>query len=241
MKVTVRPVEKRDTAACGRICCEAFASISDRHGFPHDFPSVDVATDVMETRFADPGFYGVVAERDGAVIGSNWLDERNPIAGIGPITIDPAAQDGGAGRRLMEAAIERADERGFPGVRLVQAAYHARSLSLYTKLGFASREELAVMDGMPVDPSVDRYSVRSASVKDVPSCSDLCVAVHGALGHVGVSGSRRAWACCFRFATIRFFGGAWIAECASCLRSRSCRAASIKSRSDRTCPQSCTE
>jgi len=39
----------------------------------------------------------------------------------------------------MEAVLERAKQRGFAGVRLVQAAFHNRSLSLYTKLGFDSR------------------------------------------------------------------------------------------------------
>jgi hypothetical protein len=41
-------------------------------------------------------------------------------------------------RRL--APLERAAQRKFAGVRLVQAAYHNRSLCLYTKLGFETRE-----------------------------------------------------------------------------------------------------
>ena len=36
----------------------------------------------------------------------------------------------------MAAVLQRAAAKNFPGVRLVQAAYHNRSLSLYTKLGF---------------------------------------------------------------------------------------------------------
>ena len=36
--------------------------------------------------FSHPGFYGVVAESDGRIIGSNCLDERSPIAGVRPIT-----------------------------------------------------------------------------------------------------------------------------------------------------------
>jgi ribosomal protein S18 acetylase RimI-like enzyme len=177
--IVVRPAEERDLSECGRICFEAFAALSDRHGVPHDFPNTAVATSVVEMLFNDPGFYGVVAERDGRVLGSNWLDERNPIAGIGPITIDPAAQDAGVGRRLMDAVIARSDERGVLSVRLVQAAHHARSLSLYTKLGFASREELAVMGGVPVGPALEGYAVTPATHADVPACHELCVAVHG--------------------------------------------------------------
>ncbi|HEY6485274.1 MAG TPA: GNAT family N-acetyltransferase [Candidatus Cybelea sp.] len=114
-----------------------------------------------------------------AVIGSNWLDERNAISGIGPVTIDPAVQDGGLGRRLMNAVIERSDARGFPGVRLVQAAYHARPVSLYTRLGFASREELAVMDGDAADSNLTGYTVRPLSPDDLRACNEICTEVHG--------------------------------------------------------------
>ena len=58
------------------------------------------------------GFAGLVAERDGEVLGSAFVDERDVIAGIGPVTVDPAAQDDGIGRALMEAALERERDRG---------------------------------------------------------------------------------------------------------------------------------
>ena len=42
-------------------------------------------------------------------------------SGVGPITVDPALQNDGAGRALMNAVMERSAERGFVGIRLVQA------------------------------------------------------------------------------------------------------------------------
>ena len=72
--------------------------------------------------FSHPAFFCVVAEQNGKAIGSNCLDERTPIAGIGPITIDPAAQNRAVGRQLMQAVMTRATERKFAGIRLVQAA-----------------------------------------------------------------------------------------------------------------------
>lgn len=177
--IDIRPVTQDDVAACGRIAYEAFRSIAERHGFPPDIPNADVATGGMEKLLSGPGFYGVVAERDGKVIGSNWLDERNAISGIGPITVDPAVQDAGVGRQLMQAVIERSDARGFPGNRLVQAAYHMRSLSLYTRLDFVAREELVVMNGVPADTGLQSYTVRAMSLDDIDTCNRLCVAVHG--------------------------------------------------------------
>ena len=45
------------------------------------------------------------------------------------------------------AAMDRAAERHFAGVRLVQAAFHSRSMALYAKLGLDIREPLVVMQG----------------------------------------------------------------------------------------------
>lgn len=80
-----------------------------------------------------PDVHALVAEADGRVAGSNFLWEGEPaVAGVGPITVDPDLQDGAIGRRLMQAVLERASGKGFRSVRLVQAACHSRSLSLYS-------------------------------------------------------------------------------------------------------------
>ena len=100
--------------ACGGICYEAFTTLNQHHNFPPDFPSSAVASEVISFMFKHPGFFCVVAEEEGKIIGSNCMDERSVIAGIGPITVDPAAQDRGAGRQLMAAVINRATERHFP-------------------------------------------------------------------------------------------------------------------------------
>ncbi len=177
--VVVRPGRAEDAEGCGRVCYEAFAALGERHGFPPDFPAPEVATGLLSMLLAHPGFYAVVAELEGRVVGSNFLDERSAIAGVGPITVDPEAQDAGVGRRLMEAVLERARERAFPGVRLLQAAYHNRSLSLYAKLGFEVREPVLNMHGDPLAESVGGYAVRPASEDDLEACNRLCRDVHG--------------------------------------------------------------
>src|ERR671925_670007 len=98
MKLILRPGTIADAKECGRIDYEAFKSIADQHNFPPDFPSVEVATELVTMLLSHPGFYSVVAELDGKIVGSNFLDERSAIAGIGPITVDPQVQDSGVGR-----------------------------------------------------------------------------------------------------------------------------------------------
>ncbi|HTQ25248.1 MAG TPA: GNAT family N-acetyltransferase [Candidatus Binataceae bacterium] len=179
MDVKLREGRIDDAQACGIIAYEAFKTIAEEHNFPPDFPDPESAIMVLSFVLANPGFYKVVAELDGRIVGSNVLDERSPIAGIGPITVDPAVQDRAIGRRLMQAAMERAAARRFPGVRLVQSAYHCRSLSLYTKLGFDSREPLSVFQSAPLKLSIPGYAVRPARENDLEECARLCVRVHG--------------------------------------------------------------
>lgn len=174
----LRAGRPEDADACGSICYEAFKAIADQHNFAPDFPSAEVAGGLMAA-LARGDVYSVVAEVDGQVVGSNFLWENGTIAGVGPITIDPAAQDAAVGRRLMEDVLRRAEERNIAGVRLVQAAYHSRSLSLYAKLGFEVREPLANLQGPAIDEQVPGYDVRPATEDDLDACNGLCLKVHG--------------------------------------------------------------
>ena len=178
-EVTVRQARPEDAPVCGEICYNAFTSISQSHGFPGDVPSFEVAIGLLTTMFSHPGFYCVVAETGGRIVGSNCLDERAIVAGLGPITIDPQAQNRGIGRKLMRAVMDRASQRGAAGVRLVQAAFHNRSLSLYASLGFDIREPLSCMQGRTAQRKVPGCQVRPAQTSDLEACNALSREVHG--------------------------------------------------------------
>lgn len=179
MNVQIRRMKQEEVETCGRICYEAFKSISEQHNFPPDFPSPEAATGLLSELISRDGIYAVVAETDGHVAGSNFLWEDAVIAGVGPITVDPDVQNGAIGRRLMQEVLRRAEERRFVGVRLVQAAYHNRSLSLYTKLGFNTREPLSLLQGPSLGIELPGYHVRPASKSDLDACNKLCFQVHG--------------------------------------------------------------
>src|SRR5689334_3811484 len=129
MGIELRRGTPGDAEICGKICYNAFKTISEAHGFTPDFPAPEVAIGLLTRMLAHPEFYSVVAELDGRIVGSNFLDERNRIAGVGPITVDPTVQNRAIGRGLMDAVHERAAEKNFAGVRLIQAGFHTRSLS----------------------------------------------------------------------------------------------------------------
>ena len=177
--VQIRRAQPQDADASAQICFDAFSAINEKHSFPPDIPNLDVARRILAMMFAHPHFYCVVAEVEGRLAGSNCLDERSSIVGVGPITIAPQQQNLGIGRKLMEAVLDRAHEQHAAGVRLVQAAFHNRSLSLYTSLGFDVREPLACLQGRTTQRTVDGCSVRSARAADLDTCNQLARAVHG--------------------------------------------------------------
>jgi GNAT superfamily N-acetyltransferase len=178
-EIVVRPATSEDAAVCGQICYEAFTAINTAHGFPPDFPGTAPTIGLLSMMFTSPGWYSVVAESEGRVIGSNGLDERSVICGVGPVTIDPGAQNLGVGRKLMLAVLARAQQRGAAGVRLTQAAFHNRSLALYASLGFDVREPLACMQGQTLARSVAGCLVRPATPGDADACNALARQIHG--------------------------------------------------------------
>jgi hypothetical protein len=62
---------------------------------------------------------------------------------------------------------------------LVQAAYHNRSLSLYTKLGFDAREPLSNLQGPAINQQIPGYAVRPATEDDLDASNEVSLKVHG--------------------------------------------------------------
>jgi predicted N-acetyltransferase YhbS len=179
MSFTLRSATPADAPTAGTICHDAFKAIAEQHGFPPDFPTPEIAIGLIDHLVSRSDVHSVIADAGGRVVGSNFLWEGDEVAGVGPITVNPAEQNAAIGRRLMEAVLERALKKRIKAVRLVQAAYHTRSLSLYTKLGFVSREPLVVMQGPALKAAVAGYNVRPANSKDGAAIDALCHRVHG--------------------------------------------------------------
>lgn len=178
-EVTIRRARPEDAQSCGRICYDAFFKINTDHGFPPELPNAEVAVGLLSTMFSNARFWCVVAERNGRIVGSNCLDERSTVFGVGPVTVEPGGQNHGVGRRLMEAVLDRSRERQAPSVRLLQSAFHNRSLSLYTRLGFDAREPMSVMQGPPLKSSINGWTVRAATLRDLDAANRICERVHG--------------------------------------------------------------
>src|ERR1039458_1553075 len=103
--MNIRDANKVDAQRCGRILYDAFKNLAEQHNFPPDLPSPEVATGLASMLIGAPGFYGVVAEEAGTIVGSNFMDERSTIFGIGPISVAPEVQNHTVGRRSEERRV----------------------------------------------------------------------------------------------------------------------------------------
>lgn len=156
---------------------EAFTKVAEPHGFPADIPSMERGVSLATFMINHPSFYGSVAESEGKVVGSSFLDERDEIRSVLVITVDPHFQGGGVGRQLMDGLLKRG--KGSLGIRLVQDPHNPLALSLYTSLGFDVKELLAMMIGRPSGPLPSGFEVRRLHEEDIPQCARLCREVHG--------------------------------------------------------------
>ncbi len=177
--IEIRRADAADAQACGKVTFEAFRALAGRHGFPPDFPSVEAAEVMIAGLLSAPTVDGFVAELDGHVVGCVFVDLAAPVAGVGPIAVSPSLQAGGVGRRLMKAALGRAETAGLGGVRLAQAAYNNASLSLYASLGFRARAPLSAMQGSPPTFEIEGHHVRRAEEDDIAACGALARFVIG--------------------------------------------------------------
>jgi ribosomal protein S18 acetylase RimI-like enzyme len=177
VSVRIRPAIPEDIEECGRIIHTAFTGIASQHGFPSDFPTVADGVDLARQRIPNPTIYSIVAEVHGRIAGSTFMNQRDPIFGIGTVSVDPEIQAQGVGRLMMEDVVRRG--RDAAGMRLTQDAFNTASMSLYSLLGFEIREPLVQVEGSLSSAPVSGVEVRPLRPHDIPDCEELCVRVHG--------------------------------------------------------------
>jgi predicted N-acetyltransferase YhbS len=168
--------ESQHVGEIGRICYEAFKDLHDRHRFPLDLPSAALARQMLGMMVSRSDFYSVVALLDGQVVGSNFLSLSDPVAGIGPVSVEPCHQGKDIGLALMQDVVDQGRRRGIERVRLLQETINVGSLSLYASMGFDSREEVAYMQAAPA-PAEDP-SVRPVTEQDLPAVEGLSADIY---------------------------------------------------------------
>ena len=172
LEIELIRAEPQHAPGLARICFEAFKAIHDRHGFPRDIPNIALANTLLAMLTSRSDVYGVAARVNNRLAGSNFISLTDSVGGVGPITVDPAFEGYGIGRKLMQGVLDHADRTGMQQVRLLQDAFNTKSLSLYASLDFTARAPIGLMNAWPA-PAPDQ-SVRRACQADVPALDELC-------------------------------------------------------------------
>jgi predicted N-acetyltransferase YhbS len=165
--------------AAGKLVYEAFRDVATRHGFQPSYDTPQFATFVVRLLSQAEGFASFVAIEDGQPLAVNFLDQRNDVAGVGPVAVGVEHQGRGLGRMVMEALLERAEGCGFQSVRLLQSAYNLVSFSLYCRLGFAAKDEIADLRGRPHADEDIAATVRECTPGDLDDLDRLSLEVLG--------------------------------------------------------------
>jgi GNAT superfamily N-acetyltransferase len=177
-QLRLRPIESADVDQVAAILFEAFAGIHDRHRFPR-VPHARERVRPGGAVRGPPADLGRRRRTRRPHPRLELLDERAEVRGLGPITVAPAGQGLGVGRRLMFAAMDRAEAEGAPGIRLLQDSFNTRSLALYASLGFEVEEPVAVMGGRLRPGFAAGLRVRPLEEEDLPAAERLALEVLG--------------------------------------------------------------
>ncbi len=177
MMISVRQATEADIDACAQAMYIAFLTIDKRHHFSSYFTDLDHARMATQNLITNDNIYGLVAEADGRVVASAFMNEKRPIRAVGPVSVHPDFQNRGIGRKLMDMLLDRANDA--PSVRLTQDAFNTGSLALYTSLGFNTVEYLALIQGKFKSQAPSDLKFRPVFKTDFDKCIALCQKVVG--------------------------------------------------------------
>jgi len=168
--VTVRPLAESDLPEAQRIIHRAFGTFFgvpdlDKFWFPR----------YAYTRFGAENVAAFAAERDGALLGSNFATRWGSVGFFGPLSTRPDLWDAGIGQRLVAAVSDKFESWGIRHAGLFTFAQSAKHVGLYGKFGFHPRFLTAIM-AKPAQPAGtskwSRYSELSESERaDVESAT----------------------------------------------------------------------
>jgi len=171
LNIGLVPTVAQHVSELGRICFEAFKDLQDRGCGTRDFPTVEIAQQVLGMLAQRDDFYSVSALDDGRVVGFNFLSLMDPVAGVGPITVDPSYQGHSVGRALMQNVMDYAQHNNIEQVRLFHDSFNIASLSLYASLGFDVKDSVALMQSTPAAEADN--NVRSIAEPDLPAIEEI--------------------------------------------------------------------
>jgi GNAT superfamily N-acetyltransferase len=143
--------------------------------------------DYVRTRWLADPTAALAAERDGQLVGTNFVTGWGTVGFFGPLTVPPELWDRGVASRLMEATVALFDRWGTAHAGLFTFAHSPKHHGLYQKFGFWPRFLTPVMTkpaiaGQPA-PQAVRYSELRPSerARALDACRELTATAYEGL------------------------------------------------------------
>jgi predicted N-acetyltransferase YhbS len=133
--VPIRPLTAADVDAVAEVDFAACHDVALRHGMRPPVRAVRESRALVRDLLAADPLGGFVVEEDGRIAGHAWLHARGPIAVLGPLAVEPAAQRRGLGRALLAHCLQAAGSRTTQ-VRLLHDGFDTGALELWMAEGF---------------------------------------------------------------------------------------------------------
>jgi N-acetylglutamate synthase-like GNAT family acetyltransferase len=172
----VRGMEASDLATARsimRIAFGTFIGVPDPNSFAAD-------KEYIATRWKANPESALVAEANGAVIGSNFATNWGSFAFFGPLTVQPELWNQGIAHTLLGATMDLFDAWGVREAGLFTFAHSGRHVHLYQRFGFWPRFLTAIME-KPAGPQATtawwKYSEMNES--ESRQAMDACRALTG--------------------------------------------------------------
>lgn len=131
-EVVVRRMREADLAEAALICRLAFGTF---FGLPEP-ESQGLDREYVSTRWRANPDAVLVAERDGALLGSNFATHWGSFAFFGPLTIRPEMWNQGIAQKLLGPTMDLFDAWRVTDAGLFTFAHSAKHVALYQKFGF---------------------------------------------------------------------------------------------------------
>jgi len=176
-RVKIRNAIDADFFIASQICAEAFIDISHRYGYTPDITNETV--EFLKGYINSKSYFSIIAEEDQTILGSAFAFIADDIKGVGPISVNIAAQGRHIGKRLLEHILK--NQSSAKSIRTLQEAYNKISYSLCISCGFVAQEQVALLSGFPKSASTanPQFEIREMVDKDIIPCSALCKSILG--------------------------------------------------------------
>jgi len=179
-EIIVRPLVERDLEGADRIIRVAFGTFL---GMPDPTAFMGDASMARTRWLADPSAV-LAAERNGKLIGSNFLTNWGSFGFFGPLTVEPEYWNRGVAQQLLAPTMDLFRRWGNRHLGLYTFPHSPKHMALYQKFGFWPRDLVVsfakAVEGAPETPSdVSQFSESRSGDREIliAACREVTDAI----------------------------------------------------------------